>query len=184
MEAKLKTLKLQDEESDSDDETIEISNETNVDVGLIDIDCDDLSPNDLKLCRIKLRSPFFPSKVGGKPAWLDYTNVPMAIGSSVISTSEVIKTSSSCPTINLVCDTCKSQLVFLLQVYAPISDTDKFANRLEAPEDAFHRTLFVFVCTNAQCNTKGVKVIRSQMNRKNELYLYEPPPQENDDQDG
>ena len=49
-----------------------------------------------------LTSLFFPSKVGGKPAWLDQTNLP--------SPSQ------------LSCNNCSKPTVFLLQVYAPIED--------------------------------------------------------------
>lgn len=47
----------------------------------------------------RLTSPYFPSKIGGKPAWLDH-RLPL---------SE-----------DLVCRKCNKPRVFLLQVYAPI----------------------------------------------------------------
>jgi hypothetical protein len=73
MEKKLKNLKLKEsdaENSDSDEENgIKPHDDAgeSIDVGLIDVDLDDLNENDLKLYRLKMRSPFFTSKVGGKP---------------------------------------------------------------------------------------------------------------------
>lgn len=97
----------------------------------------------------KLQSRFFPSKIGGKPAWLDLKNIP--------------------DTKQLACDYCKDPCVFLCQVYAPYEEDAK----------AFHRTLFVFVCKNPDCckeNCNGnVKVLRSQLERTNDFYSSEPP---------
>lgn len=161
-------------DDDDDDEIDDVNNnnvETSVDVGLIDDndDLDSLTPDDRKLLAIRLSSPFFPSKVGGKPSWLDYTHVPKAEASG---------------DINLACDTCKSQLVFLLQLYAPISDTDKFVSELESADACFHRALFVFVCTNNECNRKSVRLIRSQLERNNDFYAYEAPPREDSYENG
>ena len=52
----------------------------------------------------------FPSKVGGKPAWLDLANLP----------------SSSA----LRCEKCQSPLSFLLQLYAPLPDPEAFHRTL------------------------------------------------------
>lgn len=68
-----------------------------------------------------LTNRYFPSKVGGKPAWLELSNIP---------TVEQLK-----------CRKCQQLLVFLCQVYASQADA----------EHSFHRTLFVFVCKNALC---------------------------------
>ncbi|KAH7648706.1 hypothetical protein FG379_002176 [Cryptosporidium bovis] len=65
-----------------------------------------------------LGSQFFPSKFGGKPAWLDPKYLP--------SHSD------------LQCNSCGFRLRFLLQIYAPLDERD----------DLFHRTLFVFICIN------------------------------------
>lgn len=151
METKLKSLNLNEIESDSEDEELE---ETNVDVGLIEDDPEELNPEDRKLAAMRLRSPFFPSKVGGKPAWLDFSQVS---------------------TVSLTCESCKSQMAFLLQIYAPVSGKDQ---PLESPLDCFHRVLYVFVCNSNQCTVKSAKIIRSQMRRQNEFYSYEAPPQE------
>ena len=101
----------------------------------------------------------FPSKVGGRPAWLDPQRLP--------SPHE------------LRCPVDGSTMRFLLQVYAPVE---------EQPE-AFHRTMFVFVSSRASAlhgsstatdsniggsATPGVRVLRCQMPRNNEFYVYNP----------
>lgn len=202
MESSFKALKLNekssaaaaainslDVDSSSDEDDYEINNneeqtsETSVDVGLID-DTEDLintlSVEDRKLLAIRMSSPFFPSKVGGKPAWLDYSHAPKAI-----ETTTATAAASSSNTNHVACDSCKNQLVFLLQLYAPISfDTDKFADQVESPVTCFHRTLFVFVCTNTACNRKSVKLLRSQLARENEFYAFDAPPREDDFENG
>ncbi|XP_076752195.1 zinc finger protein RP-8 [Xylocopa sonorina] len=101
-----------------------------------------------------LESRFFPSKVGGKPAWLDLKNIP---GEK-----------------DLQCDYCKEPCIFLCQIYAPYEDS----------EDAFHRTIFVFICKKAECsklNENGnFKVFRSQLPRTNEFFPSEPPIEQSD----
>ena len=52
-----------------------------------------------------LKSPFFPSKIGGKPAWLALTGLPSQI----------------------VCTNCTKPLVFLLQIYVPSDDNKSLA---------------------------------------------------------
>ncbi|KAM9765125.1 programmed cell death protein 2 isoform 1-T1 [Menidia menidia] len=100
----------------------------------------------------RLRSPQFPSKVGGRPAWLSQRGLP--------STAE------------LECEICRLPMVFLLQVYAPISGQDR----------SFHRTLFLFCCKTPECYSRNesccMKVFRSQLPRRNEFYPYEPPSEE------
>lgn len=100
----------------------------------------------------RLRSPQFPSKVGGKPAWLCPRGPPS--GS------------------RLQCDGCGMPMAFLLQVYAPISGQDS----------CFHRTLFLFCCKTPECykcnDSCCMKVFRSQLQRKNDFYPYEPPPED------
>ncbi|KAJ0044319.1 hypothetical protein NL108_003466 [Boleophthalmus pectinirostris] len=100
----------------------------------------------------RLLSPQFPSKVGGKPAWLSQKGVPALS--------------------QLECEICHLQMVFLLQVYAPLSDQ----------EHCFHRTLFLFCCKTPECYSRNdsrcMKVFRSQIPRKNEFYSYNPPPED------
>jgi hypothetical protein len=147
--------------------------DTSVDVGLIDLDLDEMTPDELKLYRIQMRSPFFPCKVGGKPAWLDYTNVPLAAGATVENDSD---NNSNKPRLELKCDSCKEQLLFLLQIYAPITDTDKFLDRVEDIDAAFHRVLYVFLCASSKCNVRTVRVLRSQVSRANAFFAYDAPP--------
>jgi pre-rRNA-processing protein TSR4 len=96
-----------------------------------------------------LRSKFFPSKLGGKPAWIQ----PSA---DRLPAAHVFS-----------CDHCGLQLVFLLQVYAPLDHLNP---------DAFHRSLFVFICLNGIClaTNKSVVVIRQQLPQHNALYAPEP----------
>lgn len=68
-----------------------------------------------------LTNRYFPSKVGGKPAWLELADIP--------ALNEI------------KCRKCQEVMVFLCQVYASQDDT----------EHCFHRTLYVFVCKNASC---------------------------------
>ncbi len=96
-----------------------------------------------------LRSKFFPSKIGGKPAWLQ--------GSADCLPAP------SC----FCCRHCSLQLVFLLQVYAPLD---------HVTEHAFHRSLYVFVCLNGIClaSNKAVMVLRQQLPQFNSVYAPEP----------
>ncbi|CAM6032884.1 unnamed protein product [Sphagnum compactum] len=108
----------------------------------------------------KVSRHHFPSKVGGTPAWLDPINLPY--GKQVL------------------CGICDNPLQFLLQVYAPLEDQ---------PE-AFHRTLYVFICPNMAClqqdqhhqckqpaekPCRSIRVFRSQLPRNNSFYSYSPP---------
>lgn len=100
----------------------------------------------------RLRSQQFPSKVGGKPAWLSQRGLPSLSG--------------------LECEICRLPLAFLLQVYAPISGQDR----------SFHRTLFLFCCRTPECYSRNdsrcMKVFRSQLPRRNDFYPYDPPPED------
>jgi hypothetical protein len=172
MSATAKSQRRVEDENDSDSDLSlheEDFQDTNVDVGLIDLDLEDMTPEELKLYRIQMRSPFFVSKVGGKPAWLDYSNVPLSVGTAPLPEDEK-------PRLELKCDSCKSQLHFLLQIYAPISDSDKFRDRIEDMDAVFHRVLYVFLCSSSSCNVRTFKVLRSQLNRENEFFSYDAPP--------
>lgn len=68
-----------------------------------------------------LKNRFFPSKVGGLPAWLELENIPESQ--------------------DLSCDYCGEPCIFLCQIYA---GSEKIAH-------AFHRTIFVFICKNGKC---------------------------------
>ncbi|XP_067149502.1 programmed cell death protein 2 isoform X2 [Apteryx mantelli] len=69
----------------------------------------------------RLRSAHFPSKVGGRPAWLGEAGLPGPAA--------------------LRCGRCAQPCALLLQLYAP----------LPGRADAFHRSLFVFACRGAAC---------------------------------
>lgn len=102
----------------------------------------------------QLESRFFPSKAGGKPAWLDLKHLP--------------------DKSDLECENCSNPCLFLCQIYAPY----------EEDIDAFHRTIYIFICKNASCckpNQNGnLKVFRSQLCRKNSFYpITAPVDQEN-----
>ncbi|KAJ1798101.1 hypothetical protein LPJ59_002718 [Coemansia sp. RSA 2399] len=87
----------------------------------------------------------FPSKIGGKPRWLDPT--------CPLSADKVI------------CDECNKPMVMLLQLYAPEDE----------PAAAFHRTLYVFICRNGRCHKAAAKrcmrVFRSQLPEHNRVYI-------------
>ncbi|XP_023677343.1 programmed cell death protein 2 [Paramormyrops kingsleyae] len=99
-----------------------------------------------------LRSSQFPSKVGGKPAWLSQSDLPGGL--------------------ELECEKCHLPTALLLQVYAPILGQDR----------SFHRAIFVFCCKTPSCYSRNdnrcFKVFRSQLARKNDFYPYDPPPDE------
>ena len=89
-----------------------------------------------------LTSTHFPSKVGGKPAWLDRVRLPRPE--------------------DIACSACRKPMTFLLQVYAPLPVDES------SPEGAeYHRTLFVFMCRDPGCHGIGVsksfKVLRCQL---------------------
>ena len=96
----------------------------------------------------RLESVFFPSKIGGKPAWLSQENIP--------------------PTDQIKCSQCGNIMNFLLQIYAP----------REGHEETFHRMIYVFMCRNGSCFEKNsnipFKAFRNQLPRENKFFSYEP----------
>lgn len=102
--------------------------------------------NDSTVEPFRLTSRFFPSKVGGKPAWLDLKNIPEAN--------------------ELTCLKCDIPLVFLCQLYAPIDESDFHGT-------CFHRTLFVFYCNECKDDRTFV-VFRSQLCKNNDYYSDAP----------
>ena len=91
----------------------------------------------------KLVSRFFPTKVGGRPAWLDLKHLP--------------------PAESLRCGHCGAPYVFLCQLYAPI----------EERAGCFHRTVFVFICRRPACSqekTGGMVALRCQLPLDNAFY--------------
>lgn len=93
-----------------------------------------------------LSSSYFPSKVGGKPAWLDPQELPRPESVS--------------------CGKCRSPLIFLLQVYAPLSDGEN--------DSTFHRSIFLFMCKDPKCHqengSKCFRVLRCQLPKVNNFY--------------
>jgi len=87
---------------------------------------------------------FFPSKIGGRPAWLVPEKLPN------------LET-------ELSCKKCGNRLKFLMQVYA---------SKGEDKESAFHRSIMLFVCTSCQPNE--ARVFRAQLPRANPYYGMEP----------
>lgn len=94
----------------------------------------------------------FPSKVGGRPAWLDPLHLPTPD--------------------QLVCPISRKHLSFLLQVYAPVDDKDA----------SFHRAIFVFVSPQGDSLAQpgAVKAFRCQLPRANPYYPPEPLPKSQD----
>ncbi|XP_015510889.1 programmed cell death protein 2 [Neodiprion pinetum] len=109
-----------------------------IDIGFIE-DCEEW----------RLASRFFPSKVGGKPAWLNLKDIPRKE--------------------DVECQFCKQPCIFLMQIYAPYENNAK----------AFHRTIFIFICRNPKCckpnNNSNLKVFRSQLEKDNKFYPSNPP---------
>lgn len=100
--------------------------------------------------RLQMTSAFFPSKIGGIPAWLNLQDLP--------------------DSSRLLCKICQKPMIFLLQVYAPLSD-----------DRSFHRTIFVFCCKDGKCHSQNRSdcflVLRNQLKRDNKFYSYHPPPE-------
>ncbi|KAI7905781.1 programmed cell death protein 2 [Cokeromyces recurvatus] len=101
-----------------------------------------------------LTADTFPSKTGGKPAWLN--------PEYILSAEHV------------TCGNCEQPMPLLLQMYTPE----------DHPDDAFHRTVYVFCCKKGSCVkqdwTKSFRVFRSQLPRDNPYY---PQPVESDNED-
>jgi len=154
---KKSTFANNESDSDSDFSLDDKDYETKVDVGVVDDDFSEFTDDEKLQSKIMLRSPYFVSKLGGKPSWLSYSNLPSPR-----------------------CTACESQLTFLLQIYAPITDTDKNHSQIESINDSFHRVLFVFICNQSGCSARTFKVYRSQLNRLNEYYSFEAPPSYDD----
>ncbi len=74
----------------------------------------------------ELTSSYYPSKVGGKPAWLDQFILPSV---------DV-----------LTCKKCGKSLVHLLQIQS---------SSCPAHEIDHHRTIFIFICADFRCHSPG-----------------------------
>ncbi|XP_071441894.1 programmed cell death protein 2 [Hetaerina americana] len=100
----------------------------------------------------RLESRFFPSKIGGKPAWLGFSDLPSGK--------------------DLCCEKCDKTTIHLCQIYAPIDNKPS----------CFHRSLMVFCCRNPECcdenDSRNFKVFRCQLPRANDFYPFDPPIEE------
>ena len=98
-----------------------------------------------------LHAIYFPSKVGGKPEWLD----PSVNPKQMVEANET-----------------KRRMDFLLQIYAA-NDVEDSLNT-----NAFHRTIYVFTSIDGdKVFEKGkVRAVRSQLARENEFYGTTPAP--------
>jgi pre-rRNA-processing protein TSR4 len=95
----------------------------------------------------KLESRFFPSKVGGKPVWLDQSDLPS----------------------NILCGNCNKPCIFLCQVYAPFEELDSCFHRTIF-------VFFCKDPACCKYNySKNFVVYRCQLNRTNKFYSFEPP---------
>ncbi|CAL6285385.1 unnamed protein product [Bathycoccus prasinos] len=104
-----------------------------------------------KLDKTTLHAIYFPSKVGGKPEWLD----PSVNPKHMVEANET-----------------KREMDFLLQIYAA-NDVEDDLN-----VNAFHRTIYVFTSIDGdKVFEKGkVRAVRSQLARVNEFYGTTPAP--------
>jgi len=93
---------------------------------------------------------YFPSKVGGKPVWLD-PRKPAHPG-------------------DVQCKNCKKPLQFLLQWYS--------SYEMAPHDEAFHRTLYLYICRDPKCiHHNTAVVIRQQLGRENPFYLDDSEPE-------
>ncbi|GAB0090234.1 programmed cell death protein 2 [Sergentomyia squamirostris] len=95
-----------------------------------------------------LTNTYFPSKVGGRPAWLDLENLP--------------------DPEELRCASCNEPCIFLCQMYASLDDPDTFHRSIY---------VFMCkkpACCQVNRSDNFV-VFRSQLPRKNRFYSFEPP---------
>ncbi|ORX60551.1 hypothetical protein DM01DRAFT_1332695 [Hesseltinella vesiculosa] len=101
-----------------------------------------------------LTADTFPSKSGGRPAWLN---------------PEKVLTSD-----DVLCTLCDQPMLLLLQLYTPE----------DHPPEAFHRTIYVYCCKNGSCVKQNwkqcFKVFRSQLGRDNG-YFPPPPPEDEEE---
>ena len=109
----------------------------------VEIDDDDVAS------KLLMTSGFFPSKIGGTPAWLNLQDLP----------------DPSC----MLCKICQKPMAFLLQVYAPMSDDRSFHRTiyLFCCKDGKCHTKTLSDC---------FLVLRNQLKRENKFYNFHPPP--------
>ncbi|KAG6620795.1 Programmed cell death protein 2 [Phytophthora cinnamomi] len=132
--------------SDSEDDALDYEQEAAPDVELGFVCNEPVALDALPLHREPDWTRWDGGQVGGRPSWL----CPSATG--VPSSAQ------------LSCAECGAPLSFLLQIYCP----------LDEQADAFHRSLYVFVCRAAGCSRQGDgKAFRLQLPRDNAFYAAE-----------
>eukprot|EP00980_Cylindrotheca_fusiformis_P024365 scaffold11809_cov128-Cylindrotheca_fusiformis.AAC.4 len=102
-------------------------------------------------CLVAHRTPLWKEwdggQIGGRPSWLQPRDLPRSF---------------------LECKTCQRPLVFICQLYAPADEVNP---------NAFHRSLYVFACTNNQqsCTdpASSIRVLRTQLPEENPFYPME-----------
>lgn len=95
----------------------------------------------------QLSSHFFPSKVGGRPAWLALKHLPTG----------------------LTCAECNKPLTFLLQIYSPISDQADAFHRTVFVFFCKNNACY------APGKTPTFKALRSQLSRRNPYFPASAP---------
>lgn len=99
--------------------------------------------------KLKFTSIFFPSKVGGIPAWLNLQDLP--------------------DPSRMLCKICQKPMAFLLQVYAPMSEDRSFHRTIY---------LFCCKDGKCHAKNRSdcFLVLRNQLKRENRFYNFHPPP--------
>ncbi|XP_068728495.1 programmed cell death protein 2-like [Montipora capricornis] len=105
--------------------------------------------NDDAIVKLRMTSTFFPSKIGGIPAWLNLENLP--------------------DSKRMLCKICQKPMAFLLQVYAPMAHDRSFHRSI------FIFCCKDGKC-HAQNSSGCFLVIRNQLKRENKFYSFHPPP--------
>ena len=107
----------------------------------------------------ELEPAYFPSKIGGRPAWLQPHGIPVD--------------ANRCPH-------CAQPLTFLLQLYTG-GGGGAHNTQHAASDPAFHRTLFLFTCRSSACHAKKppdaapFRLWRSQLPLHNQFYPSTAP---------
>ena len=96
----------------------------------------------------RLRSVYFPSKIGGFPAWLNPEHL--------------------LPCDELLCDHCRNPTIFLCQIYAPVDKETCFHRTL-------YIFLCLNPSCHSKPTPGCFKVFRCQLPRNNKYYSSEPP---------
>ena len=73
-------------------------------------------------------------------------------------------------TFKATCNRCKSQLRFVLQIYAPGDYGEEGDD-----DESFHRTVYLFVCSSKNGCTGEATVVRQQLKEKNKYYPETAP---------